>query len=79
MPICQEKNYLCFKKMEASGQASKAPNCSKPRIFKTPEGHCPGQASSATSIIISQLALKQLKPFHFLDYPIFEVWSFNIL
>jgi hypothetical protein len=47
--------------MEANGEASKAPRCSKPRIFKAPQGHCLGQASSATSFVISQLALKQLE------------------
>ncbi len=25
--------------MEANGEASKAPSCSKPRIFKAPQGH----------------------------------------
>jgi len=47
--------------MEANRETSKAPNCSKPRIFKAPQGHCPGQASSATSFVISQLALKHLE------------------
>ncbi|KAH8971071.1 hypothetical protein BDL97_02G123200 [Sphagnum fallax] len=47
--------------MEANGEASKAPSCSKPRIFKAPQGHCLGQASSAICFVTSQLGLKQLE------------------
>ncbi len=47
--------------MEANGEASKAPSCSKPRIFKAPQGHCLGQAFSAICFVTSQLGLKQLE------------------
>ncbi len=47
--------------MEANGEASKAPSCSKPRIFKAPQGHCLGQGSSAICFVTSQLGLKQLE------------------
>jgi hypothetical protein len=47
--------------MEANGEASKARSCSKPRIFRARQGHCLGQASSATGFATSQLGLKQLE------------------
>jgi hypothetical protein len=47
--------------MEANGEASKAPSCSKPRIFKAPQGHCLEQGSSAICFVTSQLGLKQLE------------------
>ncbi len=61
IPILKDKNSLCLKKKEANGEASKVPRCSKPRIFKAPQGHCLGHASSAICFVTSQLGLKQLE------------------